>query len=342
IAYSLAIFSAAEMKKPKPCCKSKVQLLEVPAMTEWVVFQMQLNVLIANTLYPTVAKIDYSKYEATYTIPNLIPPPLFLMLPLLSSADYMYLLKNATKAKDPAVKIVIVETGPQSQMLCMVFCFFDLLYVGERKPTVSFLRRFQIPKESDILPANIALNDRIKMLRGRWQCNASGCHSDFCFVSADGPHFPLSHEHLEKWGVAWLRSESHGKSDASIDRPPHISLFDPISLQSLAMKSPLLQACLNAMANKAQPAGPQHPFPALQQPNSTSQPLIPAHLQPGIKQDIDAFCLVHGLSNNILERFREHAFTGTQAFRHLNMQELIDLGFKPGEIIDLKEAVSEW
>ena len=34
----------------------------------------------------------------------------------------MYLLKNATKAKDPAVKIVIVETGPQSQMPHMVFC----------------------------------------------------------------------------------------------------------------------------------------------------------------------------------------------------------------------------
>jgi hypothetical protein len=151
-----------------------------------------------------------------------------------------------------------------------------------------------------------------------------------------------------------------------------MSLFDPISPQSLATKSPLLQARLNAMANKGQPApsapvinivmpndmfgafrpgpafapaaqlGPQHPFPALQQPNSTSQPLIPAHLQPGIKQDIDAFCLVHGLSNNILERFREHAFTGTQAFRHLYVQELIDLGFKPGEIIDIKEAVLEW
>ena len=70
IAYSLAIFSAAEMKKPKPRRESKVQLLEVPAMTEWVVFQMRLNVLIANTLYPTVAKIDYSKYEAIVSVPG--------------------------------------------------------------------------------------------------------------------------------------------------------------------------------------------------------------------------------------------------------------------------------
>ena len=119
IAYSLAIFSAAEMKKPEPRRESKVQLLEIPATMEWVVFQMRLNVLIANALYPTVAKIDYSKYEATYTIPRLVPNP----LPLLASADYMYLLKNATKAKDPAVKIVVIETGPQLQMPRMVFVF---------------------------------------------------------------------------------------------------------------------------------------------------------------------------------------------------------------------------
>ena len=30
--------------------------------------------------------------------------------------------------------------------------------------------------------------------------------------------------------------------------------------------------------------------------------------------DIDTFCLVHGLSNNILEKFRKHAYTGTQVF----------------------------
>jgi hypothetical protein len=88
--------------------------------------------------------------------------------------------------------------------------------------------------------------------------------------------------------------------------------------------------------------GPLHPFPTSQQPIATLQPLILPHLQPGVKLDIDTFCLVHGLSNNILEKFRKHAYTGTQAFRYLDIQELKELGFKPGEIVDLKEAILEW
>jgi hypothetical protein len=72
---------------------------------------------------------------------------------------------------------------------------------------------------------------------------------------------------------------------------------------------------------------PQLPFhvqrDALQQLNS-SQPLIPHNLRPGVKrleQDIGMFCLMHGLSNDILERFREHTYTGTQAFRHISVED---------------------
>jgi hypothetical protein len=74
----------------------------------------------------------------------------------------------------------------------------------------------------------------------------------------------------------------------------------------------------------------------------SSQSLIPPHLQPGIKQDITTFCQAHGLSKQVLEKFRAHAYTGMQAFRYIDVQELKELGFKPGEIVDLKEAVLEW
>ena len=84
IACSLAIFSAAEMKKPKARRESKVRLLEIPAMMEWVDFRMQLNARISDTLYPTAFNLDYSKFEATYTIPRLVPNA----LPLLASSDY--------------------------------------------------------------------------------------------------------------------------------------------------------------------------------------------------------------------------------------------------------------
>ena len=44
------------------------------------------------------------------------------------------------------------------------------------------------------------------MLHERWECNVSTCHSDHCFVPAEGPHFPLGHEHFEKWAAAWVSS----------------------------------------------------------------------------------------------------------------------------------------
>ena len=57
------------------------------------------------------AHCNYSNFEATYTIPCHVPNT----LPLLASSNYTYLLKNATKSKDPTVKIIIIETHMQSQ-----------------------------------------------------------------------------------------------------------------------------------------------------------------------------------------------------------------------------------
>lgn len=54
-------------------------------------------------------------------------------------------------------------------------------------------------KQHDILPANQAINNNITYLRQRWSCNLTSCASAHCFVAADGSHFNLSHEHIEKW-----------------------------------------------------------------------------------------------------------------------------------------------
>ena len=58
------------------------------------------------------------------------------------------------------------------------------------------------PKGSDIVPGNIAVNNNIKKLRARWECNITNCPSDHCYIPANGPHFALGHEHFEKWAAA--------------------------------------------------------------------------------------------------------------------------------------------
>ena len=114
---SLAIYSVTEMKKPKSQREPKAWLLEIPATMEWLDFQAQLNIQISDMLYPKAAEIDYSKFEATYTIPRHVPNA----LPLFAPTDFSYLLKYAIKAKDPSVKIIVAETGPQSQAQTVLY-----------------------------------------------------------------------------------------------------------------------------------------------------------------------------------------------------------------------------
>ena len=64
----------------------------------------------------------------------------------------------------------------------------------------------QIPRESDIPLGNLAKNENISLLHGWWECNMSKCHSEHCYISADGPHFPLSHDHFDKWASAMVRA----------------------------------------------------------------------------------------------------------------------------------------
>jgi len=57
-----------EMKKPKTQHKAKTSLLELSNSLEWPDFVSQLQIEISNTLYPTLAVIDYSVFKITFSI----------------------------------------------------------------------------------------------------------------------------------------------------------------------------------------------------------------------------------------------------------------------------------
>jgi hypothetical protein len=63
------------------------------------------------------------------------------------------------------------------------------------------------PNVKDIPPGNVAKNEKIKQLRARWECSQTKCQSEFCYVPADGPHFPLGHDHFDKWAAATVSSD---------------------------------------------------------------------------------------------------------------------------------------
>lgn len=87
-------------------------------------------------------------------------------------------------------------------------------------------------------------------------------------------------------------------------------------------------------------------YPPLGLPLPTSVPqmtgLIPATHEPGLRLDMVIFCAVFGLSDMVLCQLTDNAYTATHAFAHTEPVELREMGFKAGEIVDLKEAVREW
>ena len=61
-------------------------------------------------------------------------------------------------------------------------------------------------KEANILPANVSMNEKIKQLQECWECSMTTCHSEVCFIPAEGRHFALSHDLTEKWAAAIVHS----------------------------------------------------------------------------------------------------------------------------------------
>ena len=147
--------------------------------------------------------------------------------------------------------------------------------------------------------------------------------------------------------------------------PPNIREFDLISSHTIVSKSPLLQARLKVMEKEKGPQlppapvfnvilpentyghfqPPHNPFPPVPQavhvpPPSTG--LIPRTHSEGPKLDITNFCTIYVLPDVVLQRFREHAISGTHAFSHMDSSDLTGMGFRLGEIIDLKEAITVW
>ena len=54
------------------------------------------------------------------------------------------------------------------------------------------------------------------------------------------------------------------------------------------------------------------------------------------EMDIEWFCLIYNLPFSIQTHFHESAITGKHAFAEINSTDLKEMGFKLGEIIDLK------
>ncbi|KAJ7155272.1 hypothetical protein C8R46DRAFT_910730 [Mycena filopes] len=316
-----------------------------------------------------------SNYALAFTIPRHVTTPI-----QLADTKYDYLVKKALLiAKNPTVKITVepkaVTSCSNLPEVCTDHLALPRSSTGRKRTRRIWHRSGRlkcVPKARDILPANVALNEKIGELRERWICPTPGgpCGSAHCFFTTVKPeHFPLSHDHFQSWAAAMLK----GNAFADLEVPPNNNLFDAIAAGARGAQSPLLQRRLELREREAaknapvapqvnfnfppefaallrQPAPVPAPAPALPltAPNALVPPpnagkmLIPYPRLPGPDLTIADFCTTYNLDNDIRNRFETNKYKGSADFEFIEVDELKEMGFMRGEVAQIKGAIGKW
>ena len=70
--------------------------------------------------------------------------------------------------------------------------------------------------------------------------------------------------------------------------------------------------------------------------------LLPNQYEPGLTITIEEFCARSELDDSILAKLKDNGYSHTHTFKYIEVSELRSMGFKPGKIAELKEAVRLW
>jgi hypothetical protein len=167
-------------------------------------------------------------------------------------------------------------------------------------------------------------------------------------------HIPLSHDHLECWASAILRGETY----ATLETPPNSRLFDagrtisPVLKQRLknntaapapapvVASAPVFNFSIgNEVARLFNPGAPVgETAPAAAIPSA----LLPSTRVPGQDIPIEDFYQQHQLDNDVLQKLKDNRYKNARTLRFVTIADLKEMGFLPGEIGELRDAVEKW
>ncbi|KAJ7265185.1 hypothetical protein C8J57DRAFT_1069506 [Mycena rebaudengoi] len=339
ITYSVSVFSLEQMGMKRLSRSPPANDIIILDDNEpWDTLQAQILEKISVAINPST--LNFADYRITFTVPRQVMTPL-----PLNSLKYPYLVENALISKMKASAKVLVEpittsVGKENDQ--------------DRKGKSGSGRKTKVPNEQQILPRNLAVVTKIGALRAKWICPMPGgpCGSTHCFVHpTDQEHFPLGHAHIEAWAMAMHK----GPEYATIDKPPNHHLFNKLSPVTLAAQSPLLQRRLElkekantSMVLQVNINLPPDLLSFMRPPTATAAPdnstptLIPPSKLAGPNMTIQAFCATYHLDDEIRDLFLQHRFKSTDAFAYTELSELKGMGFKVGEIAELKAAINSW
>ncbi|KAJ7922062.1 hypothetical protein B0H13DRAFT_2317823 [Mycena leptocephala] len=194
----------------------------------WDILKSEIRSHIGTAL--NIQLVQLPHYNIMFTVPRQVTA----LIQLNDRKQYKNLVSNALKIKaSPSAKILVepkmVQQAKEKEN-------DDEDRSGGKAKKGG--HKMKVRNERDIIPGNVALNAKIEALRDRCPTPGGRCGSEHCFVHPDEQdHFPLSHTHFESWGAAMFKGEEF----ATINKPPNNELFDKLSQQALAARSPLLQ-----------------------------------------------------------------------------------------------------
>ncbi|KAJ7807324.1 hypothetical protein B0H13DRAFT_2483972 [Mycena leptocephala] len=327
IEYKIRIFSAAEMKKATSARRPVTEAVILRSDVPWATLKTKILTQINNALDPP--SLNFHEYNITFTVPRQVSDP----MQLTDHHKYEYLVKKALRIqKDPSAKVHIeqkVDSAANKENGVNQDEGDDVAAKQGKKKTT------KVPKARDILPANVALNEKIGELR----------ESAHCYFNEINPeHMPLWYDHFKSWGAATLK----GNAFADIETPPNNELFDKVSQGARGAKSPLLQRRLElqqeATARQAPPAPQVHlnfgaEIAGLFRAAAAPPLLLLLCPTPSSLPPTRQTCSSH---SHAFPRFKQQRFKRTTAFKFVEVPELKEMGFMKGEVAELKVAIEEW
>ncbi|KIM64522.1 hypothetical protein SCLCIDRAFT_115078, partial [Scleroderma citrinum Foug A] len=234
VTFYLAIFSEVEMKKPKKQRKPSNTFLQMMSDHKWDTAKAQLLEKISQVLRPKL--INFDDYIFSWSVPCYQSS----QMQLHTDNDYKFLITHALKPKEAAANIRI-ETKLAKACNDTSDNPSDS---GDSSDTSG--DRWHAKKKTKIMKET-ALNrdadEKIKLLRSRWECSKGGCSTGHCFIHPENSeHIPLSHNHFAIWAAAW--------------KLPNHAKFNNFCLGQLGETSPLLQRCINEHDQQPGPSTP--------------------------------------------------------------------------------------
>ncbi|KIM60028.1 hypothetical protein SCLCIDRAFT_125179 [Scleroderma citrinum Foug A] len=378
------------MKKPKKQCKPSNTFLQMKSDREWDTAKAQLLEKISQVLRPKL--INFDDYIFSWSVPRYQSS----QMQLHTNDNYKFLITHALKPKEAAANIRIEtklakarkgKAKQNDESDAENDASDNPLDSGDSSDTSGdrqHAKKKTKTKGGKKIVKETALNrdadEKIKLLRSRWECSKGGCSTSHCFIHPENSeHIPLSHNHFAIWAAAWshlfILDQQRGPQFADLEKPLNHAKFNNFRLGQLGETSPLLQQRIN---ERNQQPGQSAPIfninvpqevigifcpPAAVAANPAPSPLVldkglvtlggmagdtdpdlllPGSAAPGPRLTLQQFCGKYSLSDAVYHKLNENGYTSSNTISYIRVSELKEMGFKHSEIAVMKDAVQQW